>query len=326
MRRKADEIRNPTSTTPANLAGKEAGLQLLAAACLLLLSVRAHAQNRGVYPLGMSATNSGILPQPGFTYSNQLLFYSRDQAKDDNGNTLPISGSNSVLMDMNTVTWVSHKKVLPGARYSAAATLPFATNDLTTDIHGNISGGGGFADSYYMPFILGWSGDRTAIRGIYGFLAPTGRFAAGANNNVGSGYWTHALSSGQTFYLTQSKLLALSAFEMYEFHTTQEGTGIHPGQTLDLDYSLLGSLPSPGNARLQVGLVGYEARQTTAKYGPDLALALSTERYHVNAIGFAFAGAFPKRKASLGMKYFKEVANRATFQGYSLQIVGAISF
>src|ERR1700712_4736631 len=150
MQRKADKIRNPTTITPANLAGKETGLQLLAAACLLLLSIRAQAQNRGVYPLGMSATNSGILPQPGFTYSNQLLFYSRDQAKDDNGNTLPITGSNSVLMDMNTVTWVSHKKFLRGARYSAAATLPFATNDLTTDIHGNISGGSGFADSYYM--------------------------------------------------------------------------------------------------------------------------------------------------------------------------------
>ena len=152
----------------------------------------------------MSATNSGVTPESGFTYSNQLLFYARDQAKDDDGRTLPVTGLNTVVMDMNTLTWVSTKRIL-GARYSASATLPFAKNDLTSDIHGQISGGGGFADSYYLPFILGWNTKRADVRAMYGFLAPTGRFAAGANNNVGSGYWTHALSSGQTFYLTRGQ-------------------------------------------------------------------------------------------------------------------------
>src|SRR5215831_12335263 len=103
-------------------------------------------QSRGVYPLGMSATNSGVTPGPGFTYSNQLLFYARNEVKDDSGATLPISGSNSVLMDMNSLIWVSQKEFLGGARYSGFATLPFAKNDLTSDIHGNISGGSGFAD------------------------------------------------------------------------------------------------------------------------------------------------------------------------------------
>jgi hypothetical protein len=46
---------------------------LLAAACCFVLTAQARAQNRGVYPLGMSATNSGVTPEPGFTYVNQLL-------------------------------------------------------------------------------------------------------------------------------------------------------------------------------------------------------------------------------------------------------------
>jgi len=163
---------------------------------------------RGVYPLGMSATNSGVTPESGFTYSNQLLFYSRDEVKGEHGATLPITGSNSVLMDMNSLIWVSRKEFFGGARYSAFATLPFAKNDLTSDIHGNISGGSGFADSYYVPFVLGWNRERLAIRILYGFLAPTGRFAAEAGNNVGSGYWTNAFSSGQTFYLTKGKTAA----------------------------------------------------------------------------------------------------------------------
>jgi hypothetical protein len=287
----------------------------------------AQAQSRGVYPLGMSATNSGVTPPPGFTYSNQLLFYSRDESKDENGHTRPITGNNSVLMDMNSIIWVSRRQILGGAHYSAFATLPFATNDLTTDIHGKISGGSGFADSYYVPFILGWNKERASLRLLYGFLAPTGRFAAEANNNVGSGYWTHALSSGQTFPLTGNKLLTLSAYEMYEIHTTQQGTGTHPGQTFDLDYSLTRTFVFTTSApRLQVGAVGYLQRQTTAHTGPAITADQSGTRYAINALGFASNVTLPNRRLNFGLKFFEEFANRSTFQGYSLQGSGSFSF
>jgi hypothetical protein len=303
---------------------KRAQLGILIAVCMLL-AAQAQAQNRGVYPLGMSATNSGVTPGAGFTYANQLLFYSRDHAKDDIGNTLPVTGENYVLMDMNTLAWVSKKKFVGGAAFSAVATLPFARNSLTSDSKGRVSGGGGFADSYYLPFILGWNRDRVAVRAMYGFLAPTGRFVADASDNVGSGYWTHTLSSGQTFYLRSDKRLILSAFQMYEFHTTQEVTNIHPGDTFDLDYSLMGALPASKSFQLQIGAVGYAQRQTTAKTGPAISEATSKERYSVNSMGFAVNSAFPKHKASLGLKFFKEFLNRSTFQGYSVQISGSIS-
>jgi hypothetical protein len=293
---------------------------------VLILANEAKAQSRGVYPLGMSATNSGVTPASGFTYSNQLLFYSRDEVKDQNGSTLPITGSNSVLMDMNSLIWVSTKELLGGARYSAFATLPFATNDLTSDIHGNVSGGGGFADSYYVPFVLGWNKERVAIRVLYGFLAPTGRFAAGANDNVGSGYWTNALSSGQTFYLTKDKSWAFSTYEMYEFHTTQQATGTHPGQTFDLDYSLTRTFKFTKAPALQIGLAGYEQRQTTATTGPAIAPEETTERYAVNALGVASNVTFSKRKVNFGLKFFEEFANRSTFQGFSLEVSGSVSF
>jgi hypothetical protein len=307
------------------LAAKLGWLRFVAAICILIAAKPARAQNRGVYPLGMSATNSGVTPASGFSYTNQLLFYTRDQVKDDEGRTLPVAGLNTVVMDMNTLTWVSKKRIL-GARFSAAATLPFARNDLTSDIHGQISGGSGFADSYYLPFILGWSTGLADVKVVYGFLAPTGRFTAGADNNVGSGYWTHALSSGQTFYLMQDKRLIFSAFQLYEFHTTQEGTGVHPGQTFNLDYSLMGSVYSTASLALQIGVTGYEARQTTAKVGPNITPEASAERYAVNAFGFTLIAAFPKRKASLGFRFFNEFADRSTFQGNSAQVFGAISF
>lgn len=294
--------------------------------CVLFLGMSTQAQNRGVYPLGMTATNSGVTPAPGIAYVNQLLFYSRDHAKDDKGDTLTVTGENYVLMDMNTLAWVSKKKFLGGANFSAVATLPFAKNSLTSDIQGKISGGGGFADSYYMPFILGWNRERVAIRAIYGILAPTGRFVAGGNDNVGSGYWTNTVSSGQTVYLKENKRFILSAFQLYEFHGVQQGTGTNPGETIDLDYSIMGLLRRTNSFQFQTGLVGYEQRQITATIGPATSDAASKERYAVNALGFAVNTTFPKRKAAVGLKYFKEFANRSTFQGYSVQLSGSISF
>ena len=78
--------------------------------------------------------------------------------------------------------------------------------------------------------------------------------------------------------------------------------------------------------QFQIGLVGYEQRQTTAKTGPTVPAAASKERYAINALGFAVNSAFPKRKASLGFKYFKEFSNRSTFQGYSMQVTGSYTF
>ena len=95
----------------------------------LALPRSTRAQSRGVYPLGMSSTNSGITPAPGFTYSNQLLFYYRNESKDEHGVAKPISGSNAVLMDMNSIIWVSKRSFLGGAHYSALATLPFARSE-----------------------------------------------------------------------------------------------------------------------------------------------------------------------------------------------------
>lgn len=285
------------------------------------------AQVRGVYPVGMNATNSGVTPEAGITYSNLFIFFSRDEKKDADGNVVA-TGQNSIMMDLNSFVWVSEKRIglLGGAVFSASATLPVANNSLTSDVNGTLSAGGGFADSFYQPLILAWRLKRADLRAIYGFLAPTGRFNASANDNVGSGYWTSVVSAGQTIYLTQNRRTALSAFEMYEFHGTQQGTGIHPGQTFNLDYSLTQAFRLRENARLQLGLVGYGQWQTTDKRGPTITPEEAAAHYKVNGLGFAANIMLPDRKTNVGVKYFHEFECRSTFQGYTLQISGAITF
>lgn len=291
--------------------------------CTLLQAEPTPAQVRGVYPAGMSATNSGVTPESGFSYSNLLAIYSRDKFVGTDGELLA-TGEQSVVMDLNSFVWVSRRRIM-GARFSMSATLPIANNSLTSDVTGPVSGGQGFADSYYQPFILGWNTERADVRAVYGFLAPTGKFEEGANDNVGSGYWTHALSSGQTFYLTKNRATSVSAFQMYEIHTTQASTQIHPGQTLNLDYSVMQAFSVGRDLRLQVGLVGYHQWQITDKTGPAITPEQANAHYKVNALGVASNVNITSR-VNAGFKYFQEFENRSTFQGHSLQFSGSISF
>jgi hypothetical protein len=285
----------------------------------------ADAQVRGVYPTGMNATNAGVTPGSGFTYSNLFIFNARDESKGPDGEIVA-TGSNAVLIDLNTFVWVSQRTWLGGARFSATASLLVSNNSLASDTKGQLSAGGGFADSFYQPFILGWTTGRVDIRTAYGVLAPTGRFDAEASDNVGSGYWTHAPSGGVTVFLTEDRMTTISAFHMYEFHTVQDGTDIHPGQTANIDYSVARTIRVKEDTLLQLGVIGYGQWQTTDKTGPTISAAERDARYKVNALGFASNVVLPARKVSLGLKYFKEFSNQSTFQGYTLQIAGAVTF
>ena len=149
------------------------GRSLQIAALALGVINSAWAQNRGVYPLGMNATNSGSAPAPGLTYLNLFIFYSRDESRGADGDVVGTI-SNSVIYDLNTFYWATRKPILAGARFATSATVALANNSLTTETNGAVSGGGGYADSYIQPVILGWEKPRVRIKAVYAFLAPHG--------------------------------------------------------------------------------------------------------------------------------------------------------
>jgi hypothetical protein len=295
--------------------------------CLVTAAVPARAQIRGLYAPGMTATNSGVLPEAGLTYQALFQPYSFDEAKTADGDRLPFTGKASVLVDQNIFMWVSTFSIL-GGTYAAVADLPVASTSLTSVRFGALAGGAGFADSYFSPLTLGWHPSRADLQAGYGFMAPTGRFDAGATDDTdtGSGYWGNFLTAGQTFYVTANKGTAVSAYEVYEFHGTQKHTDVHPGQTFDIDYSVTQMLPLTHDKHtlLQVGLVGYGQYQTSDS-SRRLAIADET-RYKVNALGATAGVVLPERKVSLNVKYFKEFSNEATVEGHSLQIGAGVTF
>ena len=113
---------------------------------------------------------------------------------------------------------------------------------------------------------------------------------------------------------------------MYEFHTEQQDTGVHPGQTANLDYSLTHTLPLSDGIQVQVGVAGYGQWQTTDTTGPAARDEQSSAHYGVNALGLVSTLLLPQRKATLSLKYFNEFRARSTFQGYTLHISTGITF
>ena len=103
---------------------------------------------------------------------------------------------------------------------------------------------------------------------------------------------------------------------MYEFHTSQEGTGVQPGQTINLDYSVTRMLPLGDGMMLQAGVVGYEQRQTTDKSGPGITAGAGRRRA-TRSTRWASRDnlSLPARGVGLGLRYYKEFSNRSTFAG-----------
>lgn len=294
-------------------------------ASTLVAATSANAQVRGVYPAGMNAMNAGIAPAPGWAYSNLFMANIRDRRVGPDGETLA-TGEQAVLLDLNTFAWGTEQPVFATARFGATATVILSRNSLQSDVQGSLGGGSGLGDFFVQPAILGWSRGQYEWRAAYGIVAPTGRFEAGASDNVGSGYWTHALSAGVTRFFPEDRSNSLSAFAMYELHGEQETTGIRPGDTLTLDASWMHVTTRRDAYSVQIGAVGYAQWQTTDKRGPGVTPQESADRYRVYALGLAGAVAWPARGAGLAFKLFQEFDARATFEGYSVQVSATFAF
>lgn len=146
---------------------------------------------------------------PGITYMNLALNYSASQLNNSNGNAITgLAGKYSFWVDENIFMYVPKYKFL-GAYFAPYISVNVANGSLVADIVGtNLGangGGAGLADTYVQPLNLGWHLKRAEVNLGYAFLAPTGRYTAGASNNVGSGYWGNDLTMGTTVYLTKKQ-------------------------------------------------------------------------------------------------------------------------
>src|SRR5271165_1397984 len=289
-----------------------------------------YAQQKGQWQPGQFGLNAGSIPSPGITYANMPLSYSASQLNNSNGNALPgVTGTYSVWVDENIAYYVPKQKIL-GGYFMPYIVLNWASGSLVADIPdapgANLGGGGsGFADMYVEPLNLGWHLKHADVNVGYAFTAPTGRYTAGASNNVGSGYWGNNITSGTTVYITKNKATSANLATDWEIHRQKGGTQETPGQAFTDEWGFGQILPLKKNFSqlLQVGLVGYDKFQVTANGGTVLVggvpvPAKSIPYYSVHGVGGQINYILPAKNLLFFFKGYDEYRALARVEGRTI--------
>ena len=295
-------------------------------------------QQKGQWVPGQFGLNAGSIPDPGITYANLVLNYSASLLNDSNGNQIlqNVTGTYSFWVDENIFYYVPHHKFL-GGYFMPYVSVNIASGSLVADINGTnlgVSGGGsGLADTYVQPFNLGWHLKRADVNVGYSFTAPTGRYTAGASNNVGSGYWGNNITSGTTFYLTKNKATSANLCTAWEIHGQRTTASVPagqfsnktPGQTFTIEWGFGQILPlkKDQSRLLQLGLVGYDQWQVSNNGGTVIVggipfAASLIPFYSVHAIGVQSNFILPAKDVLLFFKYYDEYSAKARPQGRTI--------
>jgi hypothetical protein len=317
---------------------------LVLALFALGLAPSLHGQQKGQYVPGQFGLNAGAIPDPGITYANLALNYSAGRLNDSSGNQIlqNVTGTYSFWVDENILYYVPHHKILGGyfmpyvaisyASGSVVAALPPLLPGGTSAINLN-AGGSGLADTFVQPLNIGWHLKRADFDVGYAFTAPTGRYTAGASNNVGSGYWGNNITSGTTFYITKNKGTSANLATDWEIHgqktiaSTPSGQfgKITPGQAFSDEWGIGQVLPLKKDMSklAQLGLVGYDQWQVSNNGGNYLlggnsVAASNVPYYSVHGIGFQANYILPAKDVVLFFKYYDEYSAKARPQGRTI--------
>lgn len=299
-------------------------------ACIFLGDVSsALAQQKGQWVPGQFGLNAGVIPGAGFTYANMALNYSAGRLNDPSGNGFPnVNGNYSFWVDENIFYYVPNHKFF-GAYFMPYVALNYASGEVVADITGtnlNTGGGGsGFADMFVQPLSLGWHLKRADVVVGYAFTAPTGRFTAGASDNVGSGYWGNGITSGTTVYITKNKATTANLATDWEVHGRKSGTDVTPGQAFTMEWGFGQVLPLKKDLSrlLQLGLVGYDQWQVSHNGGTTTVAGIPVPAsaipfYSVHAIGVQANFVLPAKNLAAFFKYYDEYRALARPEGRTI--------
>ena len=174
---------------------------------------------------------------------------------------------------------------------------------------------------YVQPFNVGWHTNRADVLAGYGFFAPTGRYAAGANDNTGLGMWGHEVFAGSTVFFDEKKAWHAATTGAIEFHSGKEETDARVGTLFTLEgglgRSFLMGAASVGHSYYaqwkltEDTLIGFPAlilqgKNRVAGLGPEVTIPIATKN---TVYGFLTA------------RYQWEMGARTTTQGDALNVL-----
>ena len=215
----------------------------------LVVPQPASAQYLGNNFHGDFGVNSGTQAAPGFYVAVPFAQWNADNIKDADGNTLAASRFQGfdVRAMFPTIIGVTPKKVL-GANFGFMVALPFSTVRPERASLEPFEPDWALNDLYVVPLYLGWHAPRADFVAGYGFYAPTGRYEAGANDNVGLGMWSQEIQAGTTVYLDANKKISAATTAYLELHSNKKDQDLKVGNLLTLEGGVAYNVPKLGGA------------------------------------------------------------------------------
>ena len=284
---------------------------LLSVALRLLAPTSAVAQLGGENVRGDYGMKSGSQGPPGLYVGNIFYFYSTDTVKTLSGGELPKSPKIDIFGDLILGSYVTKKKIL-GANYAFTVVLPILNAELALPSLDVGAQTWGLGDMYIKPLELGWHFKRADVIAGYAFMAPTGRYTAGNNNNTGLGMWGNEFSAGTTFYFDQGKKWHAAGTGFYEIHTSKQDLDSKTGDIFTLEGGV-------GRAFLQgyanAGLAYAGQWKVTEDSGADVSPLVQGKKGSMFALGPELNMPVSKKGIFLGFKYLFDVRSRLATSG-----------
>lgn len=273
---------------------------LLAAGVVLLPAVL-QAQPSAHYVPGVEGVKGSSLPPPGVYLRDYNVFYTSDRLNDSQGDK--ISGVNPgavVYANVPRLLWITELQLF-GGNIGVDALLPLKYTELSGP-DSTFGVGDVFAEVTWskhlkkFDFALG-----------YGIWAPTGD--ANYPTDAGSGFWTHMITAGATWYVDAQKKWAISALNRYEISTENDDAGYTPGQAYTVEWGVSRAL-SPA---VDLGLIGYYQQQVT----DDSNRHNNGNHDMVVAVGPEISVFYPKYTLGWSLRYAYEVIAEDRLQGHT---------
>lgn len=239
---------------------------LLALALGFLCHTQAEAQFFGHnFPADLGV-QSGSQPPPGFYASLLVPYYSADKIVLEEGVNVGSPTTAVNVWGLSPILTVVTNASVFGANYGFVIAPSFANVELEFPRLEVDENQFGLGDLYVAPVQLGWHFASTDVIASLGFFAPTGRYEAGAADNIGLGMWSFEFSVGATQYFDRASTWSTSLTAYYEIHTKKQDVDIRAGDWLVLK----GGAGKAFTENVTLGVSYYALWQTTDATGADV--------------------------------------------------------
>ena len=288
-------------------------------ACLCLPRV-ASAQLNGQNIKGDAGLKSGSQAPPGAYVAVPLWFYTADEVKNRNGETV-LSGKLDAAVFGAVLNVVTPKKLF-GANYGFLVVLPWANNRVQGAEDFASNPGVGLTDMYVQPINLGWHTPRADVTLAYGLYLPTGRYEDGADGNTGLGMWAQEFLAGTTLYLNSARSLHAATTATFNVQSKKRDSDTKVGNILNLEGGVGADFLGGG---LTAGLAYYGTfKVSDDQFDSPLAGLLVRGKNRVWGLGPEVTLAIAAKKTVYGfvtVRYQWELDARTATQGAAWNIL-----